>query len=189
VWQVGIKVNSRKVLGSVLDMFGVPVDKFQPVCIVVDKLDKIGPEEVKRQLVHDLAVPQDSADKIIASLGCKSIDELVALTGGTETAAVAELKELFRLAEDYGFSDFLLFDASVVRALPLIGSIAHTAHAHRLHSHAGTRSRPSLPLRGGVKLGLESLLRVDVGSTAWRWSDTRRSGAGWHTPMTKSCES
>lgn len=43
---MGIKVNSRKVLGAVLDSFGVPVDQFAPVCVVVDKLDKIGPDEV-----------------------------------------------------------------------------------------------------------------------------------------------
>ena len=70
---MGIKINSRKVLGSVLDTYGVPKDKFAPVCVVVDKLDKIGPEEVKKQLVEDLAVPADSADKIINSLGCKSV--------------------------------------------------------------------------------------------------------------------
>lgn len=40
-------MNSRKVLGAVLDSFGVPVEQFAPVCVVVDKLDKIGPDEVR----------------------------------------------------------------------------------------------------------------------------------------------
>eukprot|EP00241_Pyramimonas_parkeae_P002207 CAMPEP_0114246356 /NCGR_PEP_ID=MMETSP0058-20121206/12413_1 /TAXON_ID=36894 /ORGANISM="Pyramimonas parkeae, CCMP726" /LENGTH=503 /DNA_ID=CAMNT_0001359525 /DNA_START=38 /DNA_END=1549 /DNA_ORIENTATION=+ len=115
--EVGIKVNSRKVLGSVLDSFGVPQDKFAPVCVVVDKLDKIGPEEVKKQLVDDLDVPGPSADKIIDSLSCKSIEELVKLTGTSESDAVKELTQLFKLAENYGFADFIQFDASVVRGL------------------------------------------------------------------------
>lgn len=63
----------------------------------------------------DLAVPEESASKIIDSLSCKSIEELVALTGSVESPAVTELKELFRFADDYGFGDYLLFDASVVR--------------------------------------------------------------------------
>lgn len=71
--------------------------------------------QVKRQLMTDLAVPEESAQKIIDSLSCKSIEELVALTGSVESPAVTELKELFKLADDYGFGDYLLFDASVVR--------------------------------------------------------------------------
>ncbi len=36
---------------------------------------------------------------------------------GAESGAVAELKQLFALAEGYGIKDWLRFDASVVRGL------------------------------------------------------------------------
>ena len=36
---------------------------------------------------------------------------------GKESAAVAELRELFELAEAYGLSDWLVLDLSVVRGL------------------------------------------------------------------------
>ena len=48
---VGIKVNSRKVMASVLDSYGISGATFAPVCIVMDKLDKIGPDAVKEELM------------------------------------------------------------------------------------------------------------------------------------------
>lgn len=48
---VGIKVNSRKVMASVLDLYGIIVEKFVFVCIVMDKLDKIGVDVVKVEFV------------------------------------------------------------------------------------------------------------------------------------------
>ena len=140
---VGIKVNSRKVLGAALAAFGVEGDLFAPSCVVIDKLDKIGAQEVITQLV-DLGVDRRGAENVISFLGLASIDELDAWVrggagkcstseegeekdedgrgGGSEADAelvhaVAELKEVFDLAESYGFRDWLIFDASVVRGL------------------------------------------------------------------------
>lgn len=39
---VGIKVNSRGVLGEVLKSLGVPESKFAATCVLVDKLEKVG---------------------------------------------------------------------------------------------------------------------------------------------------
>jgi len=42
---------------------------------------------------------------------------VVAALIGADSGAVAELKQLFALAEGYGIQDWLRFDASVVRGL------------------------------------------------------------------------
>ena len=47
---IKIKVNSRKVLNSVLIKAGVPADEFAKATVIVDKLDKIGAPECKAQL-------------------------------------------------------------------------------------------------------------------------------------------
>ncbi|CAJ1415855.1 unnamed protein product [Effrenium voratum] len=47
---VGLKVNSRKVLGAVLRNAGVPEERFTETCVVIDKLDKIGAVEVVNEL-------------------------------------------------------------------------------------------------------------------------------------------
>lgn len=41
---VGIKVNSRGVIGEVLTELGVPEEKFAATCVLVDKLEKVGGE-------------------------------------------------------------------------------------------------------------------------------------------------
>lgn len=38
---VGIKVNSRNVIGEVLRELGVPEEKFAATCVLVDKLEKV----------------------------------------------------------------------------------------------------------------------------------------------------
>ena len=51
---VGFKINSRKVLESLLLQLGIKKtkqrDMFAEVCVVIDKLDKIGPEGVMEEL-------------------------------------------------------------------------------------------------------------------------------------------
>ena len=41
------QVSSRKVLQAVLDRRKVPVELFGPVCVVVDKIDKIGADKAR----------------------------------------------------------------------------------------------------------------------------------------------
>jgi len=115
---VGIKVNSRKVMASVLDSYGITAEKFAPVCIVMDKLDKIGADAVKAELVDTQGLPAETAAKIVECLACKTVSDLEALCGeGADQTGIDELKRLFELAEDYGYGDWLIFDASVVRGL------------------------------------------------------------------------
>ena len=73
---IGIKVNSRKVMASVLKAMGVTDDKFAPVCVVMDKMDKIGPEETQKELVATQGLDAETAEKIVSCLLCKSVDDL-----------------------------------------------------------------------------------------------------------------
>lgn len=112
---VGIKVSSRKLLQGVAAKYEVPDELFAPVCVVVDKLDKIGAEKVEAELA-ELGVGADAARGILNALGMSSIDELAAELG-EEAEAVVELREIWSLCEGYGIADWLVFDASVVRGL------------------------------------------------------------------------
>merc|ERR1712076_334338 len=55
--------------------------------------------------------------KIVAALGAKSLKEFAQLAGVEDSEEVKELKQLFDLLTDYGFGDWVQFDASVVRGL------------------------------------------------------------------------
>jgi len=113
---VGIKINSRKVMASILKAHGISDEQFAPVCVVVDKLDKIGDDAVTAELVG-LGVQETTARIIIKSMSARSVEELEAIAQGADQEGLNELKEVFEQAKAYGFEDFLLFDASVVRGL------------------------------------------------------------------------
>ena len=71
------------------------------------------------QVLEELAgvgVAADASEKILAAMGTRSLEDLEALLG-PDNAAVADLRQLFTLAEAYGMADWLVFDASVVRGL------------------------------------------------------------------------
>ncbi|EPY40008.1 histidyl-tRNA synthetase [Angomonas deanei] len=112
---VGMKINSRKVLQTVVLQAGVTPEKFAPVCVIVDKMEKLPREEVEAQLA-ELGLDASMVDTITQTLSLKSIDEIAAKIGG-EHEAVEELKTFFSLVESYGYGDWVLFDASVVRGL------------------------------------------------------------------------
>eukprot|EP00747_Dinoflagellata_sp_TGD_P162937 gnl/TRDRNA2_/TRDRNA2_181111_c0_seq1.p1 gnl/TRDRNA2_/TRDRNA2_181111_c0~~gnl/TRDRNA2_/TRDRNA2_181111_c0_seq1.p1 ORF type:complete len:608 (+),score=168.16 gnl/TRDRNA2_/TRDRNA2_181111_c0_seq1:114-1826(+) len=114
---VGLKVNSRKVLGAVLEKAGVPMSRFAETCVIIDKLDKIGGDEVKKQLTETVGLPEEVGSKILAAMGAKTLDEFAQLAGVGDSEEVKELRRLFELAADYGYGDWLQFDASVVRGL------------------------------------------------------------------------
>ena len=116
---VGIKVNSRRVLGSLLEKYGVTKEAFAPVCVVIDKLDKIGPEAVT-ELLGEKGVSAETAAEMLRALEAKTIDELAEVCAPLNKeleASIDELRNLFVLAEAYGFADYLIFDAAVVRGL------------------------------------------------------------------------
>ncbi|CAJ1408499.1 unnamed protein product [Effrenium voratum] len=114
---VGLKINSRKVLGAVLNSAGVPSEKFAETCVIIDKLDKIGADEVKKELAKQVGLSSEVADTIVAATGAKTLEEFADIAGVGESEEVQELRRLFALAEDYGYADWLQFDASVVRGL------------------------------------------------------------------------
>lgn len=113
---VGLKVSSRKVLGAVLERYGVPPDNFAQVCVIVDKLEKLPRDKVEEEL-GALGVSPTAVEGILSALQCSSLDALSELLGPEGSSALSDLQALWRLAEGYGYAGWLVFDASVVRGL------------------------------------------------------------------------
>eukprot|EP01130_Rhizamoeba_saxonica_P009205 TRINITY_DN3746_c0_g1_i1.p1 TRINITY_DN3746_c0_g1~~TRINITY_DN3746_c0_g1_i1.p1 ORF type:complete len:457 (-),score=128.36 TRINITY_DN3746_c0_g1_i1:24-1394(-) len=121
---VGFKVNSRKVLQTVLEPLGITGANFAPVCVIIDKLEKIGPEEVSNQL-ETLGIEGSVITKITQTLAISSLDELEQAI--PDSKVVQELKKFWDLAEGYGIADWIQFDASVVRGLAYYTGIVFEA--------------------------------------------------------------
>ena len=47
-----VKLNHRKLLDGMLDICGVPPEKFRTICSSIDKLDKQTFEQIKREMVR-----------------------------------------------------------------------------------------------------------------------------------------
>ena len=82
--------------------------------------------QVEEELAALGLTPEASAG-IVAATGISCLGDLEALLGAGD-AAVAELAQLFALAEGYGFADWLQLDTSCVRGLAYYtGARAHAA--------------------------------------------------------------
>ena len=60
---VGIKINSRKILQAIVELAQVPTDKFAATCVLIDKLEKVQLEALLPQF-KAIGVTEDQADTI-----------------------------------------------------------------------------------------------------------------------------
>lgn len=112
---VGIKVNSRIVIADVLTELGIPEHKFAATCVLVDKLDKMPLEAIQADL-EELGLSVPKIQKLTSILTTKSLEALIPLLP-ENSEAIPQLTQLFSLCETYGISDWIVFDASIVRGL------------------------------------------------------------------------
>ncbi|KAK1400176.1 Histidine--tRNA ligase [Heracleum sosnowskyi] len=112
---VGFKISSRKVLQEVLNCYSISDDLFAKVCIIIDKMGKIPIEEIKKDLAL-AQLPGEAIEELLQVLSMKCLTELEEKLGAAGEA-VSDLKQLFSLADKYGFLEWIQFDASVVRGL------------------------------------------------------------------------
>ena len=113
--QVGIRVNNRKLLQYVLESAGINEEQFTPVCIIIDKMDKIPQEAIEEQL-GSLGLTSENIELIQSTLSLKDLKSINE-TLENENPALNELNQLWELAENYGITEWIEFDASVVRGL------------------------------------------------------------------------
>ena len=121
-----IHVSSRKVLEEVLGSLGLEGDIFAQTCIVVDKMDKLSSDVIEDQL-SDLGHDSKVVTAIQAVLGIKDMNSLQKALKD-ESAAVSELNLLFDAIDSYGISDWVEFDASIVRGLAYYTGAVFEAH-------------------------------------------------------------
>ena len=112
---VGIKINSRKLLSSLMKLYNVPDDKFAATCVLIDKLEKIPIDKVQDDL-NELGLEQESIIKLLDALKLKTVEEFSKLLG-SDDEGVKDLLLLEKFAKSYNIEDWLQFDASVVRGL------------------------------------------------------------------------
>lgn len=109
-----IHINDRSLIDSILDSLNVPTESRIGVIRIIDKVDKIGLDAIKAELI-ELGLNQSQVDEL-----CSLIDR-----SGSNQDKLERLKEfkcdtlsqIFTLAEKYDFSSNLVFDPSLARGL------------------------------------------------------------------------
>jgi histidyl-tRNA synthetase len=121
-----IRISSRKVLEEVLGSLGVEGNIFAKTCIIVDKMDKLSADIISQQLAG-LGHASNTIETIQKVLGIKDMADLSNALD-VESLAVSELKILFDSIDSYGISEWVEFDASVVRGLAYYTGSVFEAH-------------------------------------------------------------
>ena len=119
---IAIKINNRKVLAGIAEILGEP-DKIIDITVAIDKLDKIGIENVNAELVErGLSTEAISRlQPILAISGTldERIDALAALLVDSETGmkGIEELRVVINGTRALGLSAELDLDVSLARGL------------------------------------------------------------------------
>ena len=121
-----IRVSSRKVLEEVLGSLGMRGDVFAQTCIIVDKMGKLSSDVIEEQL-SGLGHDSEVITTIQSVLGIKDMNGLQEALKD-ESMAVSELNFLFDAIDSYGISEWVEFDASIVRGLAYYTGAVFEAH-------------------------------------------------------------
>lgn len=95
-----IRINNRKILAGIAEIAGV-AGRITDITVEIDKLDKIGPEAVKSNLLEK-GIPREAVDRIQPLLTLEGsfvnkLDHLESIFSGSESGlkGIAEMRELF----------------------------------------------------------------------------------------------
>ena len=119
---VAVKINNRKVLAGIAEMIGAP-EKIVDITVAIDKLDKIGLDNVRAELAdRGLTAGQIAAlDPVFALTGDASLklDTLGQMFANVPTGltGVAELRELFGYIDTAKLSCSVELDLTLARGL------------------------------------------------------------------------
>lgn len=172
-----IRINNRKILNCLFAMLGLS-DIATDVMRIIDKIDKIGKDNVEAELV-DLGVSKDAADTILELLTFKGtneevLDRLKTFAGKNEMldSGVSELCEVIYYIDKFGVpAGNYRVDLSIARGLdyytgtvyettfnrhPEIGSICSGGRYDNLAEYYTKKKLPGV----GMSIGLTRLFYI-----------------------------
>jgi histidyl-tRNA synthetase len=120
-----VRVGSRALLGDLFDASGIPTEKFEAVCLALDKRDK-QPADAIAALLASEGLTAEEIKKAFELLEIGSLEEAAGFLK-KKTAAFENVADLFSLLDDYGLGGFICFDISIVRGLAYYTGIVFEA--------------------------------------------------------------
>ncbi len=172
-----MRINSRKILSGISEIAGISPEKEADVARGIDKLDKIGNDGVRDELLAS-GIKQTRVNKILEVLAItgsnnEKLSETTTILGNSDAGrqGLQEIKDLFDFLKMYGIpEEFILFDLFLARGLdyytgpifetvirkPQIGSITGGGRYDRLIGMFSGTDQPAT----GCSIGLERIVTV-----------------------------
>ena len=175
--RVHVRINNRKILEALAHSAGIPSSRFHEACRVVDKMDKVGVEGVRREL--EARGFGEAGERFLEAIMVRGrfeevADEALRAVEGVEVGVegLEELRRIHELAEDYGYADKLVLDYSLARGLdyytgPIFevevegvsGKLGSVAGGGRYDGLVELLGGPRTPATG-ISLGVDRLVEV-----------------------------
>ncbi|MPR37041.1 histidine--tRNA ligase [Salmonirosea aquatica] len=131
-----VKINNRKILTGIAEVIGAPGLE-GPLCVAIDKLDKIGREKVMQEL-HERGFTEEGTSKLTPIFDISSEKQPFAILknwlSSSEIAlkGIEELKQVWSMVEDFGLENpQLQFDVTLARGLSYYTGAIFEVKAHQ----------------------------------------------------------
>ena len=161
-----VRVSNRKVSEALLLSAGVAKEKILDVFRIIDKLDKVGIEGVKKELGEKKLY----SEKLIGNLQINDLDKAERIVASVEMGAqgINELKWLMNLAKTLGIGKYIKIDFSLVRGLEYYTGLVFELFAggrlscggggryDKLVEQVGGRPTPAT----GISFGLDRVIEL-----------------------------
>lgn len=134
-----VRFNDRRVLKAVILNCGFTEEEFDGVCIVVDKLDKVGLSGVEKEL-KEKKYNDNAIAKIISALESINKNGTASLRNyGVDNSVVSEVEEILNDVKEYAKGKYdIEFDFTLIRGMGYYtGSIFEIAYKSLGYSIAG----------------------------------------------------
>ncbi|MFN0135716.1 MAG: ATP phosphoribosyltransferase regulatory subunit, partial [Phycisphaerae bacterium] len=165
---VVVRINNRKLASAMLGGLGIVGDATAKAFALIDRFEKLPPEEFDRQWDAEYAATAP-AGRLRDLLTQKSFDECLKLAeagfaaagatapenGDRQGGTVAEMRQLFDRLRDFGVAEFCEFDPGVVRGIAYYTGVVFETYTRAGSLRAlqgGGRYDDLCSLLGGPKL-------------------------------------
>ncbi|MEZ4985824.1 MAG: histidine--tRNA ligase [Saprospiraceae bacterium] len=112
-----IRINNRKILAGIAEVAGIP-DQLVDMTVAIDKLDKVGIEGVRAELLNR-HIPEAAIATIENILAVTELEALTTAFSGSETGlkGVEEIATVMEYLAGYTLQNTLRFDITLARGL------------------------------------------------------------------------
>ncbi len=114
---ITIKYNNRKTLYGIAESAGV-ADQFRDITVCIDKIDKIGEDGVRNELIKN-NIDKNAVDKIITLLQAQDTNDLAEALQNSETGqkGIEEINQFQSFLASYDAKNAIVFDPTLARGL------------------------------------------------------------------------